>query len=149
MYEKIVVDFRPQKDDPHCIRITVDGNLIKYKGVVSTQTADLTTSKLLWNSVLSTHGAKYMCLDIKNLYLTAALNYLEYMKMPLAVFPDWIKHQYNLDEHAHNGQVYLRLKRAVWGLPQAGIQANKPLQKQLAPHGYYECMNTPGLWQHE
>jgi len=36
---------------------------------------DLTTLKLLWNSVLSTDGAKYMCLDIKKFYLTAALDY--------------------------------------------------------------------------
>ncbi len=39
--------------------------------------------------------------------------------------------------------------RTVWGLPQAGILANKLLQKHLLPHGYYECMNTPGLWKHK
>jgi hypothetical protein len=38
---------------------------------------------------------------------------------------------------------------AVWGLPQAGILANKLLRKWLTPHEYYECINTPGLWQHE
>jgi hypothetical protein len=36
----------------------------------------------------------------------------------------------------------------VLGLPQAGILANKLLRKQLAQHGYYECVNTPGLWRH-
>ena len=148
-YARIVVDYRPQKEDPNRIRITVGGNLITYKGDVSTRTADLTTSKLLWNSVLSTPGAKYMCLDIKNFYLTAALDYSEYMKMPLTVFPEWIRKQYNLDTHALNGHVYLRMERAVWGLPQAGILANKLLRKRLAPHGYFECVNTPGLWKHE
>ncbi len=39
-------------------------------------------------------------------------------------------------------------RQAVWGLPQAGILANKLLRKQLAPHGYYECVNTPVLWRH-
>ena len=53
-YAKIVVDFCLQKEDPHRIRITAGGNLIQYKGNVSTQTAELTTSKLLWNSVIST-----------------------------------------------------------------------------------------------
>ena len=57
----------------------VGGNLITCKGSTSTRTANLTTSKLLWNSVLSTEGTKYMCLDIKNFYLTAALDYYEYM----------------------------------------------------------------------
>jgi len=36
----------------------------------------------------------------------------------------------------------------VWGLPQAGILANKLLRKRLSPHGYYECVNTPGLWRY-
>ena len=78
-YAKIVVDFRPQKEDPYRIRITAGGNLLTYRGNVSTRTADLSTSKLLWNSVLSTESTKYMCLDIKNFYLTAALDYFKYM----------------------------------------------------------------------
>jgi hypothetical protein len=90
-----------------------------------------------------------MCLDIKKFYLTAALDYFEYMKMPLMVYPEWIRKQYNLDALALNGHVYLRMERAVWGLPQAGILANKLLHKWLAPHGYFECVNTPGLWKHE
>ena len=57
--------------DPHHIRITAGGNLINYPGKLTSRTADLTTSKLMWNGVLSTKGAKYMCLDIKNCYLTA------------------------------------------------------------------------------
>ncbi len=65
-YARIVVDFRPQKVDPHCICITAGGNLINCPGELSTRTADLTTLKLVWNSVLSTAGAKYMCLDITN-----------------------------------------------------------------------------------
>ena len=142
------MDHRPQKEDPNQIRIAVGGNLITYKGSISTGTADLRTSKLLWNSVLSTEGAKYMFIDIKNFYLTAALDYYEYMKIPLALFPEWIKTQYNLDTHARDGFVFLEIRRAVWGLPQAGILANKLLRKRLKPHGYYECVNTPGLWRH-
>ncbi len=53
-----------------------------------------------------------------------------------------------MDTHAKNGFVYLKMRRAVWGLPQAGILANKLLQKRLLPHGYYECTQTPGLWRH-
>jgi hypothetical protein len=64
-YARVVVDFCPQKADPHNIRITADNNLINYPRESSTRTADLTTSKLMWNSVLSTEGARYMCLDIK------------------------------------------------------------------------------------
>jgi hypothetical protein len=90
-----------------------------------------------------------MCLDIKNFYLTAALDYFEYMRMPLELFPTWVREQYKLEQHAYKGFVHLRMERAVWGLPQAGILANKLLRKRLAPHGYHECVNTPGLWRHE
>jgi hypothetical protein len=148
-YAQVVVDYRPQKEDPNQIRIAIGGNLITYKGNTSMQTANLTTSKLLWNSVLSTDGARYMCIDIKKIYLAAALDYYEYMKMPLALFPVWIKKQYNHDTHTRDGFVFLEIRRAVWGLPQAGILANKLLQKRLKPHGNYECVNTPGLWRHD
>jgi hypothetical protein len=84
----------------------------------------------------------------KKFSLTAALDYYEYMKIPLALFPDWITTQYNLNAHARDGFVFLEIRRAVWGLPQAGILANKLLRKQLKPHGYYKCVNTLGLWRH-
>ncbi len=56
---------------------------------------------------------------------------------------------YNLDTHAKDGWVYIEMRRAVWGLPQAGILANKRLRRKLAPFGYYKCVNTPGLWRHD
>ncbi len=148
MYARVVVDFFPQKADPHQIRITAGGNLINYPGELTTRTADLTTSKLMWNSNLSTKGTKFMCLDIKNFCLTAPLDRFEYMKMPLSLFPSWMREQYNLEKHAKNGFVNIELRCAVWGLPQAGILANKLLRKWLLPHEYYECKHTPGLWRH-
>ena len=56
--QRVVVDFRPQKANPHRIRITAGGNLINYPGELSTRTANLTTS--MWNSLLST-GAQNTC----------------------------------------------------------------------------------------
>jgi hypothetical protein len=73
-YACSIVNFQPQKADPHHIRITAGGNLVNYPGELSTCTADTTTSKLMWNSILSTEGAKYMCLDLKNFYLSAPPN---------------------------------------------------------------------------
>jgi hypothetical protein len=70
-----------------------------------------------------------MCLDLNIFYLKAALDYYEYMKIPLALFPEWTKKQYNLDTHTRNGFVFFEIRRAVWGLPQAGILANKLLRK--------------------
>jgi hypothetical protein len=36
----------------------------------------------------------------------------------------------------------------MYGLPQAGILANKLLKEQLAHHGYFEQPHTLGLWKH-
>jgi hypothetical protein len=86
---------------------------------------------------------------IKIFYLTAPLDRYKYMKMPILLFLYWIIKQYDLLKHNHHRFIYLEMHCAVWGLPQAGILANKLLQKRLLPHRYYECANTPGLWKHK
>ena len=82
-------------------------------------------------------------------YLTADLEYYEYMKMPLNLFPQWIIDQYDLNTHAVDGMVHIKMRKAVYGLPQAGILANKKLRCKLEPHEYLEHENTPGLWYHK
>ncbi len=109
-YARVIVDYCPQKTDPYRIRITAGGNLINYPDELSTRTADLTTSKLMWNSVISTAGARYMCLDIKNFYLSAPLDRYKYMKMPLDLFLNCIAKQYNLKQHALNCYIYLEMR---------------------------------------
>ena len=42
----------------------------------------------------------------------------------------------------------MEIQKAIYGLPQAGILANKQLRQRLQPHGYYEVAHTPGLWRH-
>jgi hypothetical protein len=79
-YAHIVINYQLQKANPNWIHIGVGGNLITYRGNTFTCTADLTTSKLLWNSILSTNRAWYMCINIKNFYLMVALDYYKYMK---------------------------------------------------------------------
>ena len=128
--------------------MTAGGNLIKYPGELTTRTADLVTSKVLWNSVLSTENAKFMGLDIGNFYLETPIELYEYMKMPLALFLEHTIQQYELGKQAKNCFVYLEIKRAIYGLPQAGALTNKQLREYLAPAGYYECAHTPGLWKH-
>ena len=68
-YTRIVVNFRPQKSDPNRVRITAGGDLINYPHELTTRTSDLTTSKIIWNSVLSTEDARFMGIDIKNFCL--------------------------------------------------------------------------------
>ena len=75
-HTRIVVDYRARKDDPNRVRITVGGNLINYPGELTTRTADLTTTKVMWKSVISTGNARYMCADMKYFYLFTPLKNL-------------------------------------------------------------------------
>jgi hypothetical protein len=92
-YARIVIDHRPPKDDWNRLRITVGGNLINYSFELTTRTTDMVSSKILWNSTISTKGARFAGADIKNMYLETPLDHYEYMKIPLSLFPqDIIEH---------------------------------------------------------
>ena len=67
------------------------------------------------------------------------------MKLPIHLFPQHIIDQYNLNLHVKAGFIYVEIRKAIYGLPQAGILANKQLRERLAPFGYYEVTHTPGL----
>ena len=147
-YGRIVVSYRPHKDEKERTRLTVGGNLIICLYDVSSPTAALTTAKLLFNSVISTPGARFVTFDLKNFYLGTPLPVARYMRMKLDILPEEIINKYNLREIAHNGWVYIRINKGMYGLPEAGILANKLLKKRLDKHGYYECQFTPGLYRH-
>jgi hypothetical protein len=150
-YARVVCTVRPEKDEMNRTRITAGGNLITdYPGDVSTETAGLETVKIHWNSVLSTPGAKWMGMDISNMYLNTPLDRYEYMRMHLRDIPQEIIDQYNLTDIAEpNGFVYIEIRRAMYGLKQAGFLANRELKKVLAAAGYHPAKHTPGLFLHE
>ena len=147
-YARIVVDYRPQKAEPHRTRITVGGDRINYPYKVTTETAEITTHKLLLNSVVSTPNARYMTADIGNFYLGTPMDRAEYMFLPLSYIPKEIIDEYELTKIAKDGKVYTEVNKGMYGLPQAGILANHKLKRDLLPFGYYPCRHTPGLWKH-
>jgi hypothetical protein len=63
-YARFVCDLRLQKDEIHRTRITAGGDRLPYDGKTSTETASLETTKIHTNSVISTKGARHLCLDI-------------------------------------------------------------------------------------
>jgi hypothetical protein len=147
-YARFVCDIRPHKAESERTRLTVGGNLIDYPGDTSAPTADITTFKILVNSVLSTPNAKMCCADVKNFYLNTPMDSPEFMRIPIALVPEEIIKEYDLHSFVHNDYVYVRIDKGMYGLPQAGILANKLLEKRLGKHGYYQCRHTPGLWRH-
>ena len=149
-YARICANYRPEKEDPNRIRITLGGNLVNYPGDVGTKTADLLTVKILLNSVISTPGAKFMSLDISNFYLMAPMTRYEYVRMNLSDFPEEMIEEYKLRDIAtKDGCVIAECRKCVYGLPQAGILANKYLEKRLNEYGYYQSQYTNGLWMHK
>ena len=97
-YGRVVCDVRDRKTEKNRTRLTVGGNRINYPGDVSTPTACLLTAKMLLNSVISTEGAEFMILDIKNFYLNTPLDQYEYLRLKLSNFPDKVIEEYNLKE---------------------------------------------------
>ena len=140
-YARIVSEIRPQKtEEPHRVRITVGGNLIYYPFDKSQPTADITTVKLHLNSTISTPGARYACLDIKNMYLMSVMKDFEYMFIEASLIPKEFLDEYNLHDKIHNGKIYIRIKRGMYGLPQAGKLAFDQLKahvKQFTPEWAY------------
>eukprot|EP00804_Cyclotella_cryptica_P000450 CCRYP_019933-RA/>CCRYP_019933-RA protein AED:0.03 eAED:0.04 QI:0/0/0/1/0.4/0.16/6/0/1642 len=129
-YGRIVANYRAEKEDPYRIRLTVGSNRITYPGDCGTPTADMLTTKILLNSVISTKGARFMTIDIKGFYLNTPMVRPEYMRLKLSSIPDHIIKLYKLDKLVTtDGYVYVLIQKGMYGLPQAGIIAQQLLEK--------------------
>jgi hypothetical protein len=60
------------------------------------------------------------------------------MKMPIALLPTDIIEYYRLNQKVLGDYVYMEIRKGMYGLPQAGVLANKLLKERLAQHGYFE-----------
>ena len=98
-YACIVMDYRTQKSDQNRVRITVEDNLLQYLFDTYTPATDLIIAKLLWNSVLSTKDAQYICININNMYFQTPMQQGEYMKIKVELIPLEIMKEYNLNEN--------------------------------------------------
>jgi hypothetical protein len=86
-YACIVCNYRPQKDEPHRIWLTMGGDCIDYPWDKSMQTAKITTAKLLFNSTISTPGASFYGIDLTNFYLNTLMECYKYMHLWLDILP--------------------------------------------------------------
>ena len=84
----MVADFRPQKPNPHRIRITFGGSKILFDYDIGTPTADLSTAKILINSTLSTRGARWSGFDLMNMYLDTNLKDYENLGVHTLQIPE-------------------------------------------------------------
>ena len=134
---RVVCNYRDQKKEKERTRITVGGGKTNCPFDCGTPTAKLLTIKLLLNSVISTPGAKFMTINISNFYLNTPMDRYEYMRMKLDMFPEDVIEEYNLRDRVEpNGYVYIEVRKGMYGLPQAGLLAQKLLEKRLG----YTCV---------
>ena len=91
-----------------------------------------------------------MTIDIKDFYLNTPLERPEYLRMKLSYFPEDVIEHYQLkDKVDAKGFVYVKIMKGMYGLPHAGIIAQKLLEERLNKHGYHQSKFTPGFWTHE
>eukprot|EP00804_Cyclotella_cryptica_P005330 CCRYP_020410-RA/>CCRYP_020410-RA protein AED:0.19 eAED:0.19 QI:0/-1/0/1/-1/1/1/0/760 len=149
-YGRICANFRPEKDDPHRVRLTVGGNRIHFPGDCGTPTADMLTTQILLNSIISTRGARFMTIDIKDFYLNTPMARPEFMRLKLADIPEEFIILYNLRQLATpDGYIYVRVQKGMYGLPQVGIIAQQLLKTRLVANGYRQSTVTPRFWKHD
>ena len=123
---------------------------INYPGEVASPTAEMLVAKLLFNSVISTHGAQFMMINIANFYLMTPLKRPKYVEIKLSDIPEEIIVEYKLHDLANaDGSVYIEATRGMYGLPQAGLIANELLEERLNKHGYRQSKLVPGLWKQD
>jgi len=121
---------RPEKKEKNRTRFTVGGDRINYPGAVATPTADMLVAKLLFNSVISTKGARFMTIDISDFYLMTPLKRPEFIRISINVIPEETIIEYKLRVISDSkGMVYIQANRGMYGLPQSGFLANELLEK--------------------
>ncbi len=59
---------------------------------------------------MSTRGAKYVCANMKKIYLCTPLNKYEYMRMPIKLISEEFIKLYDLAGKVKNGYVYMEIQ---------------------------------------
>ena len=87
-----------------------------------------------------------MTADLSNFYLNTPLKRPKYIRLKLSDIPDEIIKQYGLRDKASKDEyVYMEVTKGMYGLPQAGLLANKFLKNHLNKHGYQQSELVPRL----
>ena len=119
-YGCIICDYHEGKTEWNQTWLTKGGDKINYPKDCGMPTADLLTMKLL-NSVISTHNAKFMTIDIKNFYLNTQLKRCKYLWLKLDDIPKKVTQQYALADNAtDDGWVYVKIWNRMYGFIRQG-----------------------------
>jgi hypothetical protein len=106
------------------------------------------TVKLMLNSIASVEGAKFMTIDIVDMYLMSTLDEPEYMRIKRTQVPDELMDSLDLWQYLDGDSIMVRVDGAMYGLPQAGRVAHRDLVSRLASAGYHKNEFIPCLFTH-
>ena len=95
-YGSFSCDFKPNKEEKECTRLTAGGNRINYPDDCGTPTADTILFKIIINNLLSTPNVKCIMIDIKDFYLQTLMKRAEYMQLKISDIPEEVIQHYNL-----------------------------------------------------
>ena len=99
------------KVDPNRVCNTARDNLIDYPHELTTQTTDLITTKILWNSFISMTDNDTCTSTFKKRYLATPMDRIEYMKIPIELNWDKLAQEYELHNKVKNGFLYIQIKQ--------------------------------------
>ena len=106
------------------------GDRVNHPGDCGAPTVGLTPVKLLLNIIVSTLNAKFMTIDINYFYLNTPMSRSKYMRLKLSDLPESVVQQYNMEAKAtKDGYIHVDIKQGMYGIPQAGLIAQKTLDK--------------------
>ena len=138
-YATMACDYRSLKDEKRRVRIAIGGDKLPYHDDAGSPAVELVETKILLNSATSDakRGARFMCLDMKDHFLSAPMQHPEFMRVKLEYAPPLIRNKYNIDEIATNKEwAYAKIQQGVPRLRQAAMLAHKHLKNSLEPCGY-------------
>ena len=87
-------------------------------------------------------------MDVKYFYLNNHMDRDECIMMKISMIPQEFVEKYNLTEKSHNGYIYARVKKGIYGIPQSVRIEHDVQVKQLETYIYHPSRNPPGLWKH-
>ena len=149
-YTNFACDHRPLKEEEWRICCVVGGDKLEWNFDAGSPATDMVETKLLFNSVISDAkaGARFMSLDLKDMFLMTMMDEPEYMKCAYRYFPSDIRKRYNLDALVHNGFIYIKIKKGLFGLKQAALLAYQQVSKLLQAGGFRPILGSLGMWKH-
>ncbi|CAM9685126.1 unnamed protein product, partial [Heterosigma akashiwo] len=117
-------------------RCCVSGNYIDYEVSTYAPVVDAESSKLL-TAVCMQAGMCMTDFDISTAYLNGKLKEPRFMEIPIGVLPN-VSHK----------NFILKLKRAVYGLPEAGNIWNSTFDKKVTNEElrFKKCVSSPALY---